>query len=105
MEKVKSSYETMFIVDSSKGEDAVAATVAKFKSLIEANGEIETFNEWLQKHGLPKITRVYAEDKDGNRLFLEKECFDRKTLPAIAELERIFNITEDIMRSMTVKVA
>lgn len=45
---------------------------------------IETFNEWLQKHGLPKITRVYAEDKDGNRLFLEKECFDRKTLPAIA---------------------
>lgn len=42
------------------------------------------FDKWLEEHGLPTITRVFCTDKDGNRLFLENECFDRKTLPAIA---------------------
>ena len=29
---------------------------------------IETFNAWLEKHGLPKIVSVEYHDKDGNRL-------------------------------------
>ena len=29
---------------------------------------IEVFDEWLVKHGLPKITAVNCVDKDGNRL-------------------------------------
>lgn len=45
---------------------------------------IEQFNAWLINHGLPEITTVYTTDKEGNRLFLEAECFERKTLPAIA---------------------
>lgn len=35
---------------------------------------IETFNGWLEKHGLPQITSVQYHDKDGNRLTLEQEC-------------------------------
>ena len=34
MEKILSKYETMFIVDVSGGEEATAAVVEKFKSLI-----------------------------------------------------------------------
>lgn len=30
------------------------------------------FDEWLEKHGLPKITPVHCVDKDGNRLTLEQ---------------------------------
>ncbi len=45
---------------------------------------IEVFDKWLVKHGLPKITPVHCVDKDGNRLFLEKECLERGALPAIA---------------------
>lgn len=97
MEKVKSSYETMFIVDSSKGEDAVAATVAKFKSLIEANGEIETFNEW----GKRKLAYSINDLTEGYYVLVDYKA----ETSFVAELERIFNITEDIMRSMTVKVA
>lgn len=97
MEKVKSSYETMFIVDSSKGEDAVAATVAKFKSLIEANGEIETFNEW----GKRKLAYPINDLTEGFYVLVDYKA----ETSFVAELERIFNITEDIMRSMTVKVA
>ena len=97
METVKSSYETMFIVDSSKGEDAVAATVAKFKSLIEANGEIETFNEW----GKRKLAYPINDLTEGYYVLVDYKA----ETSFVAELERIFNITEDIMRSMTVKVA
>ena len=45
---------------------------------------IETFNGWLEKHGLPQITSVQYHDKDGNRLTLEQECINSGTLPSIA---------------------
>lgn len=45
---------------------------------------IETFNAWLEKHGLPKIVSVEYHDKDGNRLTLEQECINSGTLPSIA---------------------
>lgn len=45
---------------------------------------IEIFDEWLAKHGLPKITPVHCVDKDGNRLTLEQECLRSGTLPSIA---------------------
>ena len=43
-----------------------------------------TFNEWLVKHGIPKIVSVEYHDKDGNRLTLEQECINSGTLPSIA---------------------
>lgn len=45
---------------------------------------IETFNRWLMEHGLPEITFVQYYDKDGNRLTLEQECINSKTLPSMA---------------------
>lgn len=36
-----------------------------------------TFNEWLVKHGIPKIVSVEYHDKDGNRLTLEQESIRR----------------------------
>lgn len=45
---------------------------------------VETMSVWLQKHGLPEITTVKYNDKDGNRMTLEMECLKSKTLPAIA---------------------
>lgn len=39
-----------------------------------------TFNEWLVKHGIPKIVSVEYHDKDGNRLTLEQECICRISL-------------------------
>ena len=45
---------------------------------------METFNEWLVKHGIPKIVSVEYHDKDGNRLTLEQECINSGRLPSIA---------------------
>lgn len=95
MEKILSKYETMFIVDVSGGEEATAAVVEKFKSLIEANGTVESFDEW----GKRRLAYPINDMNDGYYVlvnFVAEPSF-------VAELERIFNITEGVMRSMTIK--
>ena len=39
-------YETIFIIDATKTEEEVTALVEKFKALIEANGTIESIDDW-----------------------------------------------------------
>jgi len=97
MENIKASYETMFIVETTKGEEAVAAVVAKFKALIEKYGEVESFNEW----GKRKLAYPINDLTEGYYVLVNYKA----ETSFVAELERNFNISEDIMRSMTVKVA
>lgn len=95
MEKTLSKYETMFIVDVSGGEEATAAVVEKFKSLIEANGTVESFDEW----GKRRLAYPINDMNDGYYVLVNFEAEPS----FVAELERIFNITEGVMRSMTIK--
>ena len=95
MEKILSKYETMFIVDVSGGEEATAAVVEKFKSLIEANGTVESFAEW----GKRRLAYPINDMNDGYYVLANFEAEPS----FVAELERIFNITEGVMRSMTIK--
>lgn len=95
MEKILSKYETMFIVDVSGGEEATAAVVEKFKSLIEANGTVESFDEW----GKRRLAYPIDDMNDGYYVLVNFEAEPS----FVAELERIFNITEGVMRSMTIK--
>lgn len=41
-------------------------------------------DDWLARHGMPRLQTVYCTDKNGNRLTLEQECLRSGTLPAIA---------------------
>lgn len=95
MDKIISSYETMFVVDLTNGEEAVKNTVEKFTKLISDNGEIETINEW----GKRKFAYPINDMTEGYYVLVN---FKAET-SFVAELERVFNITEDIMRSMTIK--
>ena len=95
MEKILSKYETMFIVDVSGGEEATAAVVEKFKKLIEANGTVESFDEW----GKRRLAYPINDMNDGYYVLVNFEAEPS----FVAELERIFNITEGVMRSMTIK--
>ena len=95
MEKILFKYETMFIVDVSGGEEATAAVVEKFKSLIEANGTVESFDEW----GKRRLAYPINDMNDGYYVLVNFEAEPS----FVAELERIFNITEGVMRSMTIK--
>ena len=50
MAKVTGKYETIFIVDTTLGDDGIAALVEKFKALIEANGTLGEVVEWGKRH-------------------------------------------------------
>ena len=46
MEKNNASYEVLFVVDLTPGEEGVKALVEKFTSLIAENGTVNEVNEW-----------------------------------------------------------
>jgi small subunit ribosomal protein S6 len=96
MEKVINSYESLFIVDVTVGEEATEATVNKFLSLIEANAEVVDVAKW----GKRRLAYPINDMPEGYYTVVTHKC------PAdfLAELDRLFNIDESIMRSMTVKL-
>lgn len=96
MEKIKNSYETLFIVDSDLGEEAVRALIDKFTSLIAANGEIEKVDEW----GKRRLAYPINDKPEGYYVLVNHKC--EGAFPA--ELERIFGITDGIMRSMVIRL-
>jgi small subunit ribosomal protein S6 len=95
MENKLVSYETMYIIDSTGSEETTAALVNKFKTLIEQNGTIESFNEW----GKRKLAYPINDMTEGYYVLVNYTAEPS----FVAELERIFTITEGVMRYMTTK--
>ena len=96
MEKVINSYECLFIVDVTKGDEVTEATVNKFMSLIEANAEVVDVAKW----GKRRLAYPINDMPEG---YYVVATF--KSEPAFPnELERLFNIDETIMRSMAIKL-
>ena len=96
MEKVINSYETLFIVDVENGEEAAKATVAKFTDLIAKNAEIVEVTDWGKK-----LLAYPIEDKPTGYYTI----VTFKSEPAFpAELERLYNIDENVMRSLVIRL-
>ena len=95
MEKVLNSYETLFVVDCTLGEESVKAIVDKFTTLISENATVESVDEW----GKRRLAYPINDLNEGYYVLVNFSA------PAtfVAELERIFGITEGIMRSIVVK--
>lgn len=94
MDKI-SSYETLFIVDVQQGEEGVKALVDKFTGLIAANGTIESVDEW----GKRKLAYPINDLTEGYYVLVNFKS--APTFPL--ELERVFGITDGIMRSIVIK--
>ena len=96
MEKVINSYETMFIVDVANGEEAAKATVAKFTDIIEKNAEIVEVTDW----GKRRLAYPINDKPEG---YYAVVTF--KSEPEFpAELDRLYNIDENVMRSMVIRL-
>ena len=96
MEKNNASYEVLFVVDLNPGEEGVKALVEKFTSLIAENGTVNEVNEW----GKRRLAYPINDMNDGYYVLVK---FSAPTdFPA--ELERIFGITDGILRSMVTVV-
>ena len=96
MEKVINSYESLFIVDVTKGEPVTDATVNKFLSLIEANAEVVDVAKW----GKRRLAYPINDMPEGYYVVATFKA--EPTFPG--ELERLFNIDETIMRSMVIRL-
>lgn len=95
-EKIVHSYETMYIVDVSKSEEETQAVVDKFKALIEANGTVESVDEW----GRRRLAYPINDMNEGYYVLVKYTAEPQFA----AELNRVFNITDGILRSMTTTV-
>ena len=96
MEKVMNSYESLFIVDYSNGEEAAKETVTKFTSLIAENGEIIDIADWGKR-------RLAYPINDMNEGYYTVVTF-KAPASFIAELDRLFNIDEAIMRKLIIRL-
>ena len=96
MEKVLNSYESLFIVDLSNGEEAAKATVTKFTDLIAKNGEIVDIADW-GKRRLAYLINDMSEGYYTGVTFKSEPSFP-------VELERLYNIDESVMRSIVLKL-
>ena len=96
MEKVINSYECLFIVDVTNGDEAVAATVNKFTSWVEANAEVVDVAKW----GKRRLAYPINDMPEGYYVVVTF-----KSEPEFPnELDRLFNIDETVMRSMAIKL-
>ena len=91
----KNLYETIFIVNNSLGEEAVKSLVEKFTSLISSNGEIQAVNEW----GVRRLAYPINDYTEGYYVLVKFTA----TVDFPAELDRIYNITDGILRSLIIK--
>ena len=97
MEKINNCYESLFIVDVTDGEEAVKTSVAKFVNLITANAEtVIEVNEW----GKRRLAYPINDKPEGYYVVVTFKCAPE--FPA--ELERLYNIDENILRSLTLKL-
>ena len=87
-------YETMLVTSSALDEEASAALIGKFKSLIEANGTIDSVDDW----GKRRLAYPIEDQTEGVYTLVRFES--KPDFPA--ELDRIYKITDGIMRSIIV---
>ena len=95
MEKIINSYETLYVIDPDLSEEATKALVDKFTALIAENGTVGEVAEW----GKRKLAYPINDKPEGYYVLVNFKS--EAAFPV--ELERIFGITDGIMRSIVIR--
>ncbi len=95
MAEIINKYETIFVLDTALEEDALNALTEKFKSLIAANGTVESVDVW----GKRKL--AYPIDFKTEGYYVLVNFTSAPEFPK--ELERIYGITDGVMRTIVVR--
>ncbi len=94
MAKLSGNYEVVYILNPNLTEDATAALVEKFKTLVESRGTLGEINEWGKR-------RLAYPIQDLNEGYYVLMTFS-STPDLPAELDRVLRITDGVMRSIIV---
>ncbi|MBQ7096057.1 MAG: 30S ribosomal protein S6 [Clostridia bacterium] len=94
MAEANRKYETILITKPNLTEEEHAALIEKFTKLIDKNGAVESVDDW----GVKKLAYPIDFINEGHYVLINFEA------PAAfpAELERIYGITDGILRSIVV---
>lgn len=92
MAKKSASYELMIVISLSKGEENAQSIWEKFKKLIEKNAELGEVDDW----GKRKL--AYPINYESDAYYVVAKFTSAPEFPA--ELDRILNITDGVLRSM-----
>ena len=88
------SYETVMVFSVKNGGEATTALVEKFKELIAKNGNIENVDEW----GKRRLAYQINYETEGYYVVVNYTAAPE----FVAELNRVFNITDGVLRYLTV---
>ena len=88
-------YETVIVTSAKLGEEGSAELVNRFKALIEEHGTVEGVDDW----GKRRFAYPIQKQTEGYYTLI-----NFKSAPAFtAELDRVFKITDGVLRSLIVK--
>lgn len=94
MVREKRNYETIFIVSVKLGEEKIKEIVDKFKSFISEKAELESVDEWGKK----ELAYPINYEKEGYYVLLKFKSDSNFS----AELDRVYGITDGIIRSLII---
>lgn len=87
-------YETIIILDPAQGEEGLAALLERFRNLIKEHGTIENEEDW----GKRALAYEIDDCTEGHYTLIHFEA--PKDFPA--ELERVYGITDGVLRTLVV---
>ena len=94
MAEVSANYESVVVISTTLGEDGIKAMVEKITSLISQNGTLDSVNEW----GKRRLAYPINDETEGYYVL-----FNFTSVPSFpAELDRIYKITEGLLRTLIV---
>lgn len=88
-------YESIIIINSNLEEAAIKSAITKVTDLIAKHGEVESTEEW----GKRKLAYPIQKQSEGYYVLI---TFSSNP-DFISELERTYNITDDIIKYIVVK--
>lgn len=95
MAEIINKYETIFVLDAALEEEAITALSEKFQKLIADNGTVESVDVW----GKRKL--AYPIDFKTEGYYVLVNFASNPEFPK--ELERIYGITDGVMRTITIR--
>ncbi len=88
------NYEVMMVFSLKNGEEAAVALKEKFQAMIEANGTLDSVDDW----GKRRLAYLINDEAEGYYVLAN---FTAATdFPA--ELDRVFKITDGVLRTMII---
>lgn len=92
---LKANYETVMVISMKQGEEGIQAIIEKFKALIEKHATLQSVDEW----GKRKLAYLINKESEGYYVLMNFEA--EAEFPA--ELDRIYKITDGVMRSLIIR--